>query len=54
MPTYEYRCNKCGRKFERNEHVKEHDSKHTRCPECRSTRVTQVLGTFFAKTSKKS
>jgi putative FmdB family regulatory protein len=54
MPTYEYRCRKCGRKFERTERITEHDSKHARCPKCKSTQVTQVLSTFFAKTSKKS
>jgi putative FmdB family regulatory protein len=54
MPTYEYKCRKCGKKFERNEHISEHGLKRTRCPKCESTKVAQVLGAFFAKTSKKS
>jgi putative FmdB family regulatory protein len=54
MPVYEYRCQKCGRKFERIEHIKEHGSKPEHCPKCKSTEVTQILGTFFAKTSRKS
>ena len=54
MPVYEYRCGKCRRKFERTERITEHGSKRTRCPKCKSTQVSQVLGTFFAKTSKKS
>jgi len=54
MPIYEYRCRKCGRKFERAERITEHGSKHARCPKCKSAQVSQVLGTFFAKTSKKS
>lgn len=54
MPTYEYRCRKCGKSFERNERISEHVLKHARCPKCKSTRVAQVPGAFFAKTSKKS
>lgn len=54
MPTYEYRCEKCGGKFQRTEHISEHGSKTLHCPKCKSTRVSQVPGAFFAKTSKKS
>ncbi|TFH49548.1 MAG: zinc ribbon domain-containing protein [Lysobacterales bacterium] len=54
MPVYEYRCRKCGRKFERVERIAEHGTDHARCPKCKSTQVAQVFGTFFAKTSKKS
>jgi putative FmdB family regulatory protein len=54
MSRYEYRCEKCGRNFERTEHISEHRTKGVRCPKCKSPKVTQVLGTFFAKTSKKS
>ncbi len=54
MPVYEYRCRKCGKKFERVERITEHGSKHARCPKCKSAQVNQVFGTFFARTSKKS
>ena len=54
MPTYQYRCNKCGKLFERSEHVAEHEKSHPQCPKCNSTRVELVLGDFYAKTSKKS
>ena len=54
MPVYEYRCRKCGRKFDRIERITEHGAKHPRCPECKSPQVSQIFGTFFAKTSKKS
>lgn len=54
MPTYEYRCSKCGQKFERTEHVAEHEKAHPRCPKCQSREIEPVLGEFFAKTSKKS
>lgn len=54
MPTYEYRCEKCGEKFERTEGMTEHGSARPRCPKCGSESVTQVLGSFYAQTSKKS
>lgn len=28
MPTYEYRCQKCGHVFERSEHVADHEKSH--------------------------
>ena len=54
MPTYQYQCRKCGADFERSEHVSEHVSKRHRCPKCKSTKVSTVPGTFFARTSRKS
>lgn len=54
MPTYEYRCAKCGTIFERSEHIQEHEQSHPECPKCHSTEVQPVLADFFAKTSKKS
>lgn len=54
MPTYEYRCSKCGKVFERQEHVAEHEKSHPQCPKCHSADVQPVLTDFYAKTSKKS
>ncbi len=54
MPTYEYRCKKCGKSFERSEHIAEHEKSHPLCPKCRSAQVEPVLADFYAKTSKKS
>jgi len=54
MPTYEYRCEDCGKTFETIEHVEEHDTGQPACPDCGSDSTTQVLGTFFAKTATKS
>jgi len=54
MPTYEYRCSKCGKVFERSEYVAEHEKSHPRCPKCNCKQVQPVLADFFAKTSKKS
>jgi putative FmdB family regulatory protein len=54
MPTYQYRCTKCGEVFERSEHISEHEQAHPHCPKCRSSEVEPVLTDFYAKTSKKS
>jgi putative FmdB family regulatory protein len=54
MPTYQYRCEKCGAVFDRAEHVAEHPGAHPRCPKCGSEAVQSVPSTFIAKTSKKS
>jgi len=54
MPTYEYRCSKCGNTFERQEHLKDHERGHPQCPKCKSRELEPVLADFFAKTSKKS
>ena len=54
MPTYRYRCSKCGQVFEHVEHVAEHDTTHLHCPKCDSETVQHLPTQFFAKTSKKS
>jgi putative FmdB family regulatory protein len=54
MPTYEYRCKKCGTVFERQEHIAEHETSHPLCPRCKSKEVEHVLADFYARTPKKS
>jgi len=54
MPTYQYRCVKCGELFEHVEHVAEHQTVHLRCPKCGSDTVEHRPTQFFAQTSKKS
>jgi len=54
MPTYQYRCEKCGHLFEHAEHLAEHESAHPRCPKCGSETCQHVPTPFVAKTSKKS
>ena len=49
MPTYQYRCDKCGKKFERTETISEHETVKPQCP-----KVTFVPGRVFVVTSKKS
>jgi putative FmdB family regulatory protein len=56
MPTYEYRCDKCGKDFTRIESIATHGRKKAACPnpKCKSTSVSQVFTPFYAKTVKKS
>jgi len=42
MPTYEYRCSKCGYKFD--EFHKMNDNAERRCPKCGS-RAERMIGT---------
>ena len=54
MPTYVYRCVKCGEEFEKIMTVAEREQARPACPACKSRQVKQVLGSFFAKTRRKS
>jgi putative FmdB family regulatory protein len=54
MPTYEFKCEKCKKRFELIMTVSEYDSKKIRCPKCKSTRVRQQISSFQTITSKKS
>ena len=54
MPTYQYRCDKCGTRFERTETISEHDANKAKCPKCGSKKVYFVPGTVYVVTSKKS
>ena len=55
MPTYEYRCQQCGRRFEKVMSFTEHGKrpKHP-CPRCGSRKVQQVPSGFQAVTGKKT
>jgi len=54
MPTYEYECLKCGKRFSLVLSVSEHDKGNVRCPRCNSKRIKQILSSFYAKTSSKT
>jgi putative FmdB family regulatory protein len=54
MPTYEYRCISCKRKFTIILSVREHDSKRIKCPKCGSRRIRQLISAFYTQTSSKS
>ena len=54
VPTYEYRCDKCHKRFSLTLTMKEHEVKRIRCPKCKSQKVTQQIGSFYVQTAKKS
>ena len=54
MPTYQYRCEKCGKSFERIETITDDERAKAKCPKCDSKKVTQVPGHVHVVTSKKS
>ena len=41
MPTYEYKCEKCGHEFEREQRITEDPIKT--CPECKSRQAKRLL-----------
>jgi len=54
VPTYVFRCLKCGEQFERVMTLAQREKARPTCPECRGRKVRLVLAGFFAKTSRKS
>lgn len=54
MPTYEYTCESCGKRFSKVESISAHAKGRPACPKCKSRKVVQVLSAFYAKTAKKS
>lgn len=54
MPTYEYVCNACGKKFSATMTFSEHDRARIACPRCKGRKLTQQFSAVFTKTSRKS
>jgi putative FmdB family regulatory protein len=54
MPTYEYECQDCKKKFSVISSISEHNKAKTSCPKCNGKKVKQVVSTFITKTSRKS
>ena len=54
MPTYDFICEKCNKKFTLIISLSEYEKKKFRCPKCKSTRVKQQITSFQTVTSKKS
>jgi putative FmdB family regulatory protein len=48
VPTYQYRCEKCGKSFERIETITEDKRAKAKCPKCDSKKVTQVPVSFMS------
>jgi putative FmdB family regulatory protein len=55
MPDYDFKCTECRKTFTVTQTFEEHDrDKRIKCPKCGSRKVDRVIGSVFAKTSKKS
>ncbi len=54
MPLYEYFCEHCRKEVTLSMSVTDHDRGAAKCPQCGSTDLRQLVGTFFPKTSRKS
>ena len=58
MPTYEFQCEKCRKRFELIYSVADYERwmkrKKIKCPKCASIRVMRQISAFEVKTSKKS
>ncbi len=55
MPSYEFKCTECGKRFTQKLSFEEHDRRRGRkCPKCGSRKVEQLISPVFVKTSKKS
>ncbi|MFC1494829.1 FmdB family zinc ribbon protein [Thermodesulfobacteriota bacterium] len=54
MPVYDFKCEKCKKKFTLTISISEYEKTKFRCPKCKSTRVKQQISSFQAITSSKS
>ena len=54
MPTYEYECLDCKKKFSVILSIPEHEKTKVSCPKCKGKKVKQSISTFTTKTSRKS
>jgi len=53
MPLYEYKCKKCGKRFEKVVSISEADKK-PECPHCSGKDTEKLLSVFAAKSSSSS
>jgi putative FmdB family regulatory protein len=54
MPVYEYLCEGCKKEVSLTMSISQHDKGGAACPECGRRSLRPLMGTFFAKTSRKS
>ncbi len=54
MPTYDFRCSDCKKKFSLTMGIAERSRKRIKCPKCGSSKTEPVFSAFFAKTSRKA
>ncbi len=54
MPTYDFRCGGCRKKYTVTMSITDRDRKRIKCPKCGSSKAEPIFTSFFAKTSRKS
>ena len=54
MPLYEFRCEKCQKKFSFQASITEYGKKHPVCPKCKSRKVARVITSVSSYTDSKS
>jgi putative FmdB family regulatory protein len=54
MPSYDYRCPNCKKKFTAMLSMREHDAGKAKCPKCGGKKLEQLITGFQVKTSRKS
>jgi putative FmdB family regulatory protein len=54
MPTYEFFCEKCKKRFSIQLRLADYEKKKWACPKCKSRRVKQEITSFQTQTSRKS
>jgi putative FmdB family regulatory protein len=54
VPTYDFRCAECRKKFSLIMTIGQRIRKRVKCPKCGSGKAEAVFSGFFAKTSRKS
>jgi putative FmdB family regulatory protein len=54
MPSYDYRCPNCKKKFTAILSIGEHDAGRVKCPKCGGKKLEQLITGFQVKTSRKS
>ena len=54
MPTYEFVCEKCRKRFSLVMKISDYEKKKFSCPKCKSKKVRQQLSSFQTITAKKS
>ncbi|UCH22118.1 MAG: zinc ribbon domain-containing protein [Deltaproteobacteria bacterium] len=54
MPTYDFICEKCKKRFTITISIAEYEKKKYHCPKCKNKNVKQLVSLFQTITSKKS
>ncbi len=54
MPVYEFKCEKCRKRFTLTMAISEYEKRKFKCPKCKSSKVKQQITSFQTVTSRKS